>query len=286
MESKPINDTAYNRFITLILFRINSTNWMRRLRKSPWGIVCVSSKRCIKAGAFTTLAEANAMRFVAENTSIPVPKVYCSFKHGDRVYILMERVPGRILSEDWSERSEESKARILDQLRTIASELRHISPPDHITGVANADGGPICDGRLPDGPYWGPFQTIDDFHRKLCGGIGGPEEVDDDLEGKLPGLRELISQYTNLAASQKPVFTHNDFSPNNIMAEGDKVTAIIDWEMAGWMPPYWEYTSTWHVTPRLEFWKHEVDKFLEPFPQELEMEKLRRRYFGEFGVDI
>ncbi|KAK0737282.1 hypothetical protein B0T21DRAFT_410738 [Apiosordaria backusii] len=122
MESKPINDTAYNRFMTLLLFRLNSNKWMRRLRKSPWGIVCVSSKRCIKAGESMALAEANA-----------------TFKRGDRVYILMERVPGRTLSEDWIGRSEESRLRILEQLRGMVDELRSLSPPNHITGVANVD---------------------------------------------------------------------------------------------------------------------------------------------------
>ncbi|KAK4178777.1 kinase-like domain-containing protein [Triangularia setosa] len=190
MESKPINDAAYNRFLALILFRLNSTKWMHRLRKSPWGIV------------------------VFLGTS----------------------------SEDRNERSEESKTRILDQLRTIANELRSLSPPNQIT------------------------RTIDDFHEKLCSGIGSLDE--------------------NSSGSQKPVFTHNDLSPNDIMAEGDKVTAIIDWEMAEWVPPHWEYTSTWHVIPQLGLWRDEVDKFLEAFPQELEMEKLRWRYFGEFGVEI
>nr|KMM69603.1 hypothetical protein CPAG_05918 [Coccidioides posadasii RMSCC 3488] len=37
------------------------------------------------------------------------------------------------------------------------------------------------------------------------------------------------------------VLTHADFSPRNILIRGDKVVAILDWEMAGFYPAYWEY---------------------------------------------
>jgi hypothetical protein len=31
-----------------------------------------------------------------------------------------------------------------------------------------------------------------------------------------------------------------------------------------------------------ELWRLEVDKFLKPYPAELEMEKVREKYFGDF----
>ncbi|KAI1071376.1 hypothetical protein LB507_011686 [Fusarium sp. FIESC RH6] len=224
--------------------------------------------------SFTRLAEANTMLFVAQNTSVPVPKVYCSFKHKGRVYILMERIVGQDLSQGWTERSEESKAQILTQLRRMTAELRGIAPPSGI-GVANVDRGPIFDQRLPDRSLWGPFATIQEFHRELRRGL----ELRDDEEA-LPGLRKLIEFHNG--SWEKPVFTHGDLSSLNIMALGDKVTGIVDWESAGWMPPYWEYTSAWHVNPRNAFWRDAVDDFLLPLPEALEMEKIRRQYFGEF----
>ncbi|KAF4336738.1 kinase-like domain protein [Fusarium beomiforme] len=274
MESKEINSDFLMRLATLLLYKLNKSPCLRRLRKHPGRIILVSSKLCIKATAFTTLAEANAMLFVARNTSTPVPKVYCSFKHNARVYILMERILGQDLSRDWTQRSEESKAEILAQLRAMIEELRSIAPPDGI-GVANVDGGPIFDQRLPDKSFWGPFATIQEFHRELRGGL----ELRDDEEA-FPGLRELIEFHNG--PWETPVFTHGDLSSLNIMAVGDKVTGIVDWESAGWMPPYWEYTSTWHVNPRNTFWRDAADGFLTPLPHELEMEKTRRQYFGEF----
>lgn len=130
------------------------------------------------------------MKFGANNTSIPVPKVYCSFKHKGRAYIFMERIRGRDLSQNWTQRSEDSKARILAQLKTFITELRSFPPPDGV-GVANVDGGPVFDQRLPDKSFWGPFATIQEFHRELCRGL----ELQEDEEA-FQGHRELVEFIT------------------------------------------------------------------------------------------
>jgi len=64
------------------------------------------------------------------------------------------------------------------------------------------------------------------------------------------------------------------------MVRDDKVVGIIDWENAGWMPPYWEYASAWNAAPMNQFWQDEVVKFLTPLPRELAMEAIRRRWFS------
>lgn len=274
MKAQEVNAGLLMRLFTLFLYKVNNLTWIRRLRKHPGRILLVSSKLCIKATGFTTLAEANTMQFVAKNTSVPVPKVYCSFEHKGRVYILMERIAGQTLSDGWTQRSDESKARILAQLKAITAQLRNI-PPSSNVGVANVDGGPIFDQRLPDKSFWGPFATIRDFHQELRQGL----VVGDDEEA-LPGLRDLIAFHDG--PWTQPVFTHGDLSSLNIIALDDEITGIVDWESAGWMPPYWEYTSAWHVNPRDALWRDVVPGFLTPLPYEIQMEKIRRQYFGEF----
>ncbi|KAK0186168.1 hypothetical protein F5146DRAFT_171719 [Armillaria mellea] len=39
------------------------------------------------------------------------------------------------------------------------------------------------------------------------------------------------------------VFTHGDLWDHNIMVDQGHITGIVDWEWAGWLPEYWEYTS-------------------------------------------
>jgi aminoglycoside phosphotransferase (APT) family kinase protein len=47
-----------------------------------------------------------------------------------------------------------------------------------------------------------------------------------------------------LPRSNVSVFTHGDIAPRNIMVdESAHITGIIDWELAGWYPEYWEYAN-------------------------------------------
>jgi hypothetical protein len=78
-------------------------------------------------------------------------------------------------------------------------------------------------------------------------------------------------------------FTHGDLSSLNILARGDNIVGIIDWETAGFLPEYLEYTSACQVNPRNLFWREEVEKFIGPMPAAWEMGKIRRKYFGDIS---
>jgi len=79
------------------------------------------------------------MQFVAKHTSIPVPKVYCAFERKGYKYILMERVQGHILRDNWLERSAESKEKILAQIKNMVEQMRRIPPPSG-QGISNVAG--------------------------------------------------------------------------------------------------------------------------------------------------
>ncbi|CAK7274933.1 hypothetical protein SEPCBS57363_006418 [Sporothrix epigloea] len=285
-DSSPINDGFWMRLVTITLEYFSNKQWYRRLMKSNVDLFYVSSKLCIRSSFFARLNEARAMQLVREHTSIPVPKVYCSFIHQGRVVILMERLPGKPLSHGWVFRSEESKAKILAQLRTMIAELRSVPRPSPPPGspsntdlVSGIDGGQFYDGNLPNKQYWGPLATVRDFHRQLRGNLMAvPDEY---TEERFTDLRKLIALHESYVA-EPPVLTHGDLSANNILADGDTVTGIIDWETAAWMPAYWEFTNAWHVNPYNPYWQEEVEKFIEARPAELDMEKLRRQFFDVF----
>ncbi|KAI0470302.1 kinase-like protein [Xylaria cf. heliscus] len=268
---KPINDGILARFLTILVFKLLSKKPLWRLMRQPIGVL-FASRFCIKA-TFTTLAEAHVIQFVARHTSIPVPKIYCAFTHRGRSYIVMERLDGEPVGLGWLSRSEESKGKILSQLKDAIQQLRNVSPPGGI-GVANIYGGPVYDCRLPTKFLWGPFSTVDHFHKELRNGIG----LDYDPSDAPQDLLELLAFHKQ--PSSKPTLTHGDLSSSNILVKGDKLVGIIDWETAGWFPPYWEYVCAWNVNPRDELWRQEVDRFLTPMPHELKMESIRRKYFG------
>lgn len=272
--SQPINDTRLNRFLVLAAVKL-----LKRIGPNHGAFVFVSSKLCIKFGPLRHLPEASAMRFVAQHTSVPVPKIYCAFTRKGWTYIVMERINGEMLGSRWVKRSDKSKAEILQQLKRFVDELRKIPPSPEQgqqQGVCNVDGGPIWDCRLPGKSMrHGPFESVHSFHRYLRNGsVAGPNHY--------PEVSELINLQEG--AWPPPVFTHGDLSSLNILVRGDTIVGIIDWETAGWYPSYWEYTSASQVSPMNLFWGEEIDKFLEPMPEALGMEKLRQKYFGDLGM--
>ncbi len=276
-ESPSINANFWTRALTLILYRISGQRWYMRHMQSPPRVRYVSRRLCIRCADRTLLSEARAMQIVAATTTIPVPTIYCSFRHRGRVFILMERLPGSPLYFDWLTRTPASRKAILTQLKSMVEELRAIPPPSFINGhVAGVDGGVFYDGNLPAKSFWGPYDSIQAFHQALrdTNSVHAPN----DTEDMFPGLQELITFHDGLFTP--PVFTHGDLSSFNILADGDKVTGIVDWETAAWMPPYWEYTNAWNVNPFNLFWQEEVGKFIPPDAHACKMEQIRRKYFG------
>lgn len=177
--------------------------------------------RCVKVKLFASLAEAYAMRFVAENTSIPVPRAYCAFVHKGSTYIVMSKMRGNMAWYGWQNRSKKSKGKILDQLRQMVTELRSIPPPEG-TRVGAIDGGPFCDCRLPSKLFWGPYNTIRDFHEGLANGAN----LDAEYQNLLDDGSELFGIYRQ--ACYDLVLTHGDLNSLNILVEGDEVTGIVD----------------------------------------------------------
>jgi aminoglycoside phosphotransferase (APT) family kinase protein len=213
------------------------------------------------------------MKFIAENTQIPVPKVICAFVHKSVTYIVMERIPGKMLAAVWPSLSESSRTNILSQLKSMVNLMRELKPPEGFEGVANASGGPLSDLRLPrtDNGF-GPFETIQQFHKFLRNGLE-----------KLPDLNPEIKHMIDLHDGPwpGPVFTHGDLSSLNILVAGNNIVGIIDWETAGWFPNYWEYTTAHQVNAYNLFWKDQIDQFLEPMPKELAMDQTRNINFGD-----
>ncbi|KAB5550937.1 serine/threonine protein kinase [Coniochaeta sp. 2T2.1] len=275
----PINAGFLTKIWVRLVHQVLSNRHVQKWRHDPGGVIFVSPKLVLKSTPFTRLAEAHAMQIVSENTSIPVPKVLTAFEHKGRTFILMERIEGQRLSQGWVQRPDKSKTRILSQLKAMTEQLRGIPPPQHIRGVCDVTGGPVYDPRFAKDSIWGPFPTIAALHKELRFG----QEVEDFNEHQLsnhPGFAGLVTFHRQLWPTT--YFTHGDLSSLNIIVRGDDVVGIIDWETAAWMPPYWEYTSAWHVNPQNMFWQEEVNKFLPPDPHALEMEKIRRKYFGDF----
>ena len=99
-ELQDIERTPLSRKLCRLAIRARA-KYGRRL--SP-NVVKLTPNLVIKFGRTITLAEANAMKFVADNTSLPVPRLIDTFvsKNGVR-FIVMQYVRGKPLSPVWAQ---------------------------------------------------------------------------------------------------------------------------------------------------------------------------------------
>lgn len=251
-------------------FTLACVTLLHRFRPSYGSVLMLTPGLCVKCGPSRHIGEAETMAYVARHTSIPVPKVFCAFQRGGITYILMERIKGVNVRKIWASLSAKEKANLRTQLRTFLAELRSIPPP-HPGQIGDGNYSKLYDDRIDAGGF-GPFANSKDFHRFLRHDVVKPV--------KDPELDQLITKHEE--QEYPTCFTHGDLSSFNILVRNGCVVGIIDWEMAGWYPTYWEYTSAWHVNPYDEWWRPELENILDAYPVELEMEKTRRKFFPMF----
>lgn len=189
-----------------------------------------------KSGYGVRPSEAEAMKFVFEHTSIPVPEVIVTCFAGDKGNIHMTSVPGTCLEKKWNTLNADSKESVCRQVWDLISKWREVPRPPKLDGPFQcaADGSPSRDPLLEDlkSPPR-PLMSDSELRARIyeryltCGGRR--------YENKLPDM---------LPRSDRSVFTHGDIASRNIMVDDQNtVTGILDWEYAGWYPDYWEYAQ-------------------------------------------
>lgn len=169
--------------------------------------------------------------YVRKNTTIPVPQTrYPNMSK----WLVMDLVKGKSLLECWGAQSFFMKFRIVCTLRGYIGQLRRLSgtiPGSLTTGLST--------GILFDDQDCGPFKSATEF-RIYCNHIAytGWESVVRSRRSHNPGS---IPPQPHLAVDEWPlVFTHADLNMSNIMLSDDGALWIVDWETAGFFPPWLE----------------------------------------------
>lgn len=132
------------------------------------------------------------MQFVAQHTSLPVTKVYCSFGLSGRTYTVMERIKRQTVSPVWGTLSKTYRGRILLQLKAMVAEMWAI--PARNNCIASSDGGSLWGCRLPSNlQRLGPFKHTQDFHRFLRNNV--------EESPRYPEIDEIIALRTRIGGS-------------------------------------------------------------------------------------
>ncbi|OAX77473.1 hypothetical protein ACJ72_08229 [Emergomyces africanus] len=214
------------------------------------------AKLCMPA----QVTQAETMQFVRKNTSLPVPEVYDAYvdESSNRGIIVMEYVEGNILRDVWDDLTGEQQSSIANQLKAYIRELQSLKG----IFIGPVDGSPCYDPTFCVGEEsFGPFATETEFNEGLIKAM------------KLTRHNswvDHISKFVRALPTHNVVFTHGDISPRNIIVRGDQVVAILDWEMAGFYPEYWEYIKILFYPDWQSKWITSgiVDKILRPWPLE------------------
>ncbi|TGO29116.1 hypothetical protein BPAE_0018g00010 [Botrytis paeoniae] len=182
----------------------------------------------IKQTTRSGLNEPNALKLIEQYTSIPAPRFVDVAEHGDENYLVMTRVRGQQLRRVYHLVSYTERNCLADDLAGYVAQLRKIPNPTAYM-ISDTLGGPVFDHRRPNNGIGGPFNTEADFNNFLVSHI------------KSTPARALGEEH--VPRNHCSVFTHSDLHWSNILVDQGKLSGIIDWECAGFLPEYWEFTK-------------------------------------------
>lgn len=222
---------------------------------SPLRKVFLTEETFIKFGRDVDIREATALSFIANSTTIPVPRVYRTDSSEDGTTIIeMEKIAGKPLSAVWPTISTEQKKNIAQQLNKILNELRSIEGQY----IGSLERGPAVDVRRTE-CRGGPFSNEREFNAFLLKNV--VSRTPDIYRGT---VHELLSD------THRIVLTHGDLNPRNIMVRDGDIVGLLDWECAGWYPEYWEYVKfCGGIDSSIDWHRYSDTIFSQAYPQEL-----------------
>jgi aminoglycoside phosphotransferase (APT) family kinase protein len=191
----------------------------RKVRRTAPGVV-------VKYGGSDFSEEARAMEFVGCKTSIPVPRIL--HVPPDRVwYICMTEARGTSLDKCIDSMTTPELDHIAIQITQILAQMRSLTRQT----LGSVTGGPYRNTYFPtqvapDCALDSTAQFIDEYHKMLM--LFCTAKFTDELLSAFPRDVGVF-------------FSHGDLLPRNIIVDGSTITAIVDWELAGFYPEYLEY---------------------------------------------
>ncbi|KAJ5343191.1 hypothetical protein MYU51_002479 [Penicillium brevicompactum] len=219
-------------------------------------VVRVGNNLVVKSGRIRP-HEASTLRFIAAKTKIPVPKVHDVHWEDDKIVaIVMDYMPGQRLDDAWETLNPDQKLSIASELKGYMDQLRELKG-DYIGAI---DRGKAVIGQIAS-IEGGPFDSEQQFNEFILG----------DIVKSAPDILRHYAKFA-LMENHEIVFTHADFAPRNILVEGGRVTAILDWEYAGWYPEYWEHIQALRQVKPMPDWPEYQSLILPP--------RYEREYIG------
>jgi aminoglycoside phosphotransferase (APT) family kinase protein len=186
---------------------------------------------------------------------IPVPEPFFAEEEGhclgSGTFQVMERVSGHKAGEFFPDLAAptEYQREIGVQLAMALARL-HSLPLNHLAGTRlNIDGATVTEESV--------VATVDGMVARI-NETSGPACATVPL-----AHRWLLDHVADVAPAQRLTLLQGDFGFHNILVDGDRVTALVDWEGAVIGPPVREMASSWNAISSLMPWSEFVNTYLE-----------------------
>ena len=159
--------------------------------------------------------------------TVPHAEVLDAGVHDGREWMLLRRATGEVLGRRWPRMSRDERRRVVHQLGQALAALHALPLP---TGWQRPDLMPEALARRVTPPeIAAPFQQPPARVHAIA-----------DAARTLPGVdHELIDEAEALVAARLPLFAahrralvHADLHSENVMVDGDRLTAVLDFEAA------------------------------------------------------
>ncbi|KDR66039.1 hypothetical protein GALMADRAFT_148205 [Galerina marginata CBS 339.88] len=212
---------------------------------------------------YQVMNEVNCISMISSRCpDIPVPALYDFSSDVLGAFIAQEYVDGNPLSSSWNGYTEDEKQQVAQQIADIIVNMGeiHFDQIGSFTGDAGVLLGPTVEGSKL-------FKGRAKFHSRECYDIGPYKNTKDyvlacydkeiyyythaptsDIDCDLfedKSLQDFVHQLlakrgqlaTSSVATDEPfVLVHGDFNGQNIIMQGSKVRAVLDWEFSGAYP--------------------------------------------------
>ncbi|KAI2602397.1 ankyrin repeat protein [Hypoxylon sp. NC1633] len=190
----------------------------------------------------------------ASRLGIRVPHIQRTVQVDRDYYCIMDRVPGKTLDVIWPELGWIASLRLAFQLRHFIRRLR---------SAESTSSGSLATGQcrsyyLDDSfglPPWASSDQVNAFMNFWANFRSIGQEVK-----KTPAEHSICEK--PVFSSHCPfVFTHHDLTPRNIILDRQGQLWLIDWELGGFYPKFFEYAgmhnfiSTGWNKPAVRRWK-------------------------------
>jgi len=234
--------------------------------------VRIAPQIVVKFGPDVEEAEAILMEYVdGRCPRVRAPKLLGMLTDTRLAYIFMSFVEGETLEAVWTGLSPRQKGHLRDQLDVMLTDLHQQRPPE----------GALL-GTLA------PPHVCKDARRW----IRKAENIENEaafnlflIRDPLPNIASTYLQWlrSRMRDDHRIVLSHGDLHPTNILVqvEGESVciSGLIDWEMGGWYPEYWDALKALNIratNDESDWWLY-MPKQLDGFTAEIALDGIVER---------